>query len=310
MSVIHIVTRENPYAQIDKRLLADRRLSWRAKGILAYLLSKPSGWKVNVKDVWNNGAEGRNAVQDCLVELAEVGYAKLITVYGDGGKLMGSQWQVMEEPIGGFQPNAEKPKTGKPRNRKSGFRVYSNNEDSLTENQSNNEGSESAPERAEISETVEAEEINRGLVPPPPAEAAAPTHMVTEIQPETPHTRVVTPFVMPTRVSTTIEAEAKISDWITGEGLETVKHRYSTAKERFDPEQAPAIAAHYCSVYTKNPANKERLLKDPVTHFSDGLFSYIKSEQQYSRPKPGPAAQKPLNQPPSALPRSLQSKVG
>jgi len=85
------------------------------------------------------------------------------------------------------------------------------------------------------------------------------------------------------RVSTTIEAEAKISEWIAGEGLETVKYRYSTAKEKFDPAQAPAIAAHYCSVYTKNPANKERLLKDPVTHFSDGLFSYLKNEQAFGR---------------------------
>jgi hypothetical protein len=137
MSIIHISKRENPYVQIDKRALEDNRLSWRAKGILAYLLSKPSGWKVNVKDIWNNGAEGRNAVQDCLVELQKIGYAKLITITGDQGKLMGSQWVITEEPEGGFSELAEKPKTGKPINRESGSRAHSNNEDSLKENQSN-----------------------------------------------------------------------------------------------------------------------------------------------------------------------------
>ena len=129
MSIIHISKRENPYAQIDKRVLGDNRLSWRAKGILAYLLSKPSGWKVNVKDIWNNGAEGRNAVQDCLVELQKIGYAELKTVTGEHGKLMGSQWIITEEPKGGFSELTDKPKTGKPTNRKSGSRVYSNNEE-------------------------------------------------------------------------------------------------------------------------------------------------------------------------------------
>jgi len=85
------------------------------------------------------------------------------------------------------------------------------------------------------------------------------------------------------RVATTIEAEAKISEWIAGEGLETVKYRFNIAKQKFDPDNAPAIAAHYCSVYTKNPANKDRLLKDPVTHFSDGLFSYLKNEESFGR---------------------------
>ena len=154
MSVIHISKRENPYAQIDKRVLEDPRLSWRAKGILAYLLSKPSGWKVNVKDIWNNGAEGRNAVQDCLVELQMIGYAELKTVIGEHGKLGGSQWVISEEPKGGFSVATDKPKTGKPTNRKSGSRAYSNNEEV-----SNNELSESENEHtpAPESENLKAE---------------------------------------------------------------------------------------------------------------------------------------------------------
>lgn len=178
MSVIHISKRENPYAQIDKRVLEDNRLSWRAKGILAYLLSKPSGWKVNVKDIWNNGAEGRNAVQDCLVELQKIGYAELKTVTGEHGKLSGSQWVISEEPKGGFSVNTDKPKTGKPINRKSGSRVYSNNEEV-----SNNELSESknTPD-PENSETLKAEFPQSPKVAPKGSFPNAPTAAAPEMK--------------------------------------------------------------------------------------------------------------------------------
>ncbi len=104
------------------------------------------------------------------------------------------------------------------------------------------------------------------------------------------------------RVSTTIEAETKISEWIAGEGLETVKHRFNIAKQRFDPDNAAAIAAHYCSVYTKNAANKGRLLADPITHFSDGLFSYLKNEESFGRnsaPKEGSPTRNGQTPPPN-----------
>lgn len=112
-----------------------------------------------------------------------------------------------------------------------------------------------------------------------------PTHIVTEINPADPKTKLVSGInLLPSpRAQTTIEAEHMIATWIKGEGIETVKSRFSIAKQRFDPDNAAAIAAHYCSVYTKNPANKERLLKDPVTHFSDGLFGYLKNEQAFGR---------------------------
>mgnify|MGYP003403095892 CR=1 FL=1 len=95
-----------------------------------------------------------------------------------------------------------------------------------------------------------------------------------------------------TRAENTLEAEQMIATWITSEGEQTVKHRYNTAKQRFDPENAAAIAAHYCSVYTKTAANKGRLLSDPITHFSDGLFSYLKNEETFGRNNaPGNQAQ-------------------
>lgn len=139
MSVVRIKKRENPYVQIDKRCLEDKRLSWRAKGILAYLLSKPDGWNVIVKDIWHSGREGRNAVQDCLAELQKFGYAELVTKQSENGVFAGSEWVITEEPKTGFSDDSDKPEIGKPTNRKSGSRLHSNNTvDSNNENTNNN----------------------------------------------------------------------------------------------------------------------------------------------------------------------------
>lgn len=102
MSIIHIKKREHPYVQIDKRCLSDERLSWRARGILAYLLSKPDNWTVQVKDIENHGLEGRDAVQNALKELQKLGYANLETMQDEHGRLLGKKWVVKEEPTNGF----------------------------------------------------------------------------------------------------------------------------------------------------------------------------------------------------------------
>ena len=138
MAVVHVKKRENPYVQIDKRVFEDPRLSWRSKGVMGYLLSKPDGWKVNVADIWGKGKEGRNAVQDCMSELAVFGYAELVTTHNDQGVFTGKEWVVSEEPKGGFTDATEKPKTEAPKTRKSVFRSISNNE----LNSNNEEGEE------------------------------------------------------------------------------------------------------------------------------------------------------------------------
>ena len=46
--------KENPYVMLHKHFLTDKNLSWRDKGILAYLLSKPDDWIVRVEDIRNH----------------------------------------------------------------------------------------------------------------------------------------------------------------------------------------------------------------------------------------------------------------
>ena len=54
--------------------LNDSRLTWQARGLLAYLLSKPDHWRVIVKSLVKESPAGRDAVYTILKELETHGY--------------------------------------------------------------------------------------------------------------------------------------------------------------------------------------------------------------------------------------------
>lgn len=65
---------DNPYVMVDRRPIDNPKLSYRAKGVLTYLLSRPDGWEVNIGDLQNHGIEGRDALRNTLTELREAGH--------------------------------------------------------------------------------------------------------------------------------------------------------------------------------------------------------------------------------------------
>ena len=65
------------YTCIPNAMLNDDNLSWKAKGILCYLLSKPDDWKPQVTDLTNHGSNGNGSVSSGLLELRQRGYAQL-----------------------------------------------------------------------------------------------------------------------------------------------------------------------------------------------------------------------------------------
>jgi len=66
--------RDNPYTMINFHVLEDATLSWEARGMLAYLLSKPDGWQVRVTDLIKQSPAGRGVVRRILKELESVGH--------------------------------------------------------------------------------------------------------------------------------------------------------------------------------------------------------------------------------------------
>lgn len=110
--------RNTPYVQIDKRPIEDKKLSWKAKGILAYLLSKPDGWEIKIYDLIEKSTDGRDAVRSGMIELEENGYLKKSQNKAIDGKFDGYNYEVIEVPFTDF-PSTEKPITENP--------LYNNN---------------------------------------------------------------------------------------------------------------------------------------------------------------------------------------
>lgn len=62
------------YSIIANPCLRDPKLSARAKGIYAYLMTLPSDWKLYMKELRRHFKEGRDALQTAMHELEDAGY--------------------------------------------------------------------------------------------------------------------------------------------------------------------------------------------------------------------------------------------
>lgn len=179
----------------------------------------------------------------------------------------------------------------------------------LNELEQLNKVGESTPAPAE-SETLKAEEVKR-MVVAPPAEAAAPTHTVTTIDPSEPGLKVVSPFTMPRRVETVDEAEEIIMEWAKGDGRESVRKWYADAARQCTAVDVAAMVAKFAGVYLTigDEGKRQRMAQDPLQFFKYTFKSFLKTEKSFSAKVASGHVQQ-QHPAPSALPLSLQNKIG
>jgi len=101
-SIFKVVkNKQNPYVQIDRKTLGDKRLSWKARGILSYILSLPSNWKLYMSELKTHAPDGESSLKSGIKELIKYGYMKC-NVLRDGKNRI-SRWEylVYEKPLCG-----------------------------------------------------------------------------------------------------------------------------------------------------------------------------------------------------------------
>ena len=99
-NVIRKVRKEKEFAQISNELINNRELSYKALGILTYILSKPDDWQVYMSDLVREGVEGEKSVRNGLNELIEKNYVQRYRVYNkDTGKVHHWETLVSEVPF-------------------------------------------------------------------------------------------------------------------------------------------------------------------------------------------------------------------
>lgn len=115
------IPRRQRFVIVDQRAIEDEALSWAARGLLAYLLSRPDDWKVLVNDLKRRGNLGRDGIYRLLRELRDTGYIRYQPHRGADGRLRGGSYYVSEIPQaphpdlpGSVSPDAASPDPVKP----------------------------------------------------------------------------------------------------------------------------------------------------------------------------------------------------
>jgi len=96
--VIRVQKSKNNFVTMDKEFLENGSLSWKAKGILAYLLSKPDNWKVIASNLVNSATDGKGSVYKGLKELSEWGYYEKTPIRDEKGVIVRWDSVVLEVP--------------------------------------------------------------------------------------------------------------------------------------------------------------------------------------------------------------------
>jgi len=100
MSVIRIEhNKQNPYVILNKRALEDKELSWAAKGLWAYLMSRPDDWKVKVSHlatIFEGRGGSEKSIYLLIQELIEQGYCLKSQDRSEGGLFAPVEYIILE----------------------------------------------------------------------------------------------------------------------------------------------------------------------------------------------------------------------
>lgn len=88
---------DNPFVMIDKRPLENPLMSWRAKGLLAYLLSRPDNWEIRLGHLVKQASDSEYITRQALRELMAVRHIKK-QIIRQHGKIYKHLYEVYEIP--------------------------------------------------------------------------------------------------------------------------------------------------------------------------------------------------------------------
>ncbi len=93
-----VMKRRNPFVQIDRELIDDDRLSWKATGLMTYFVSKPDNWIFYMDHIIKSKADGEKSVRSGIKELKEAGYIVRVA-FRKNGKVSNYEFFIYEEPV-------------------------------------------------------------------------------------------------------------------------------------------------------------------------------------------------------------------
>lgn len=115
MATNNTITRrkyERDFCYMANEFLKDSRLSWKAKGIIAYVQMLPDDWVLNMRDLTNRATDGRDSLYSGIKELEKYGYCAKVMQRNPDGTIAGYAYEICDKSV--FQPFTENPDTDAP----------------------------------------------------------------------------------------------------------------------------------------------------------------------------------------------------
>ncbi|MCP9280659.1 DnaD domain protein [Bacillus wiedmannii] len=116
MGIVRVAKNTN-YSVVNNTGLRDERLSWKAKGILAYILTLPDDWVFYREELATHAKDGLDSLRSGMKELKEYGYLKRLPIRNEKNKIVSWETVIHEvpqvEPLADFPP-VEEPPVGNP----------------------------------------------------------------------------------------------------------------------------------------------------------------------------------------------------
>lgn len=117
MNKIYRKKNEN-FTIISNVVLRDSRISLKAKGVMALVMSLPNNWDFTIRGLIAVVKEGRDAIYSAIKELKMYGYCEVVVCRDENGKLLGNDYVFYEEPKNPenstIHPYTENPDTDNP----------------------------------------------------------------------------------------------------------------------------------------------------------------------------------------------------
>lgn len=94
-------SKERNYTVLDNTFLKDPELSWKAKGVFAYILSLPEDWKIYLTELQTHAIDGETSLRSAIKELSEKGYIRQTRVKDEKGRWQSYAYEIIEKPLVG-----------------------------------------------------------------------------------------------------------------------------------------------------------------------------------------------------------------
>lgn len=98
MATFRVIKESGNFVTVNKNFIYNNDLSWKAKGILLYLLSRPDDWQVYETELQKNASDGKDSLKSGIKELEDVGYILRSRKRDKNGKFSGYDYCVYEYP--------------------------------------------------------------------------------------------------------------------------------------------------------------------------------------------------------------------